>query len=78
MNRDQTSSAAQEGNTEKNNHCPSLEKCQIWRDFSSNTKFFWIKQYCQGSKQQSCARAKCKRETGTVPANLLPNGSLLD
>ncbi len=63
---------------ESNTPCQHLEKCEIWQRFSSNSKYFWIKQYCEGPKKRQCARAKCKEENGSVPCNLLPNGKLLD
>lgn len=57
--------------------CAHLANCKIWKEFRTNTKYFWIKQYCQGHKQEECARASAKKEGCQVRDNLLPNGELL-
>jgi hypothetical protein len=57
--------------------CANLANCKIWQEFRTNSKFFWIKQYCQGDKQEQCARAAAKKGCGQIPDNLLPNGELL-
>ena len=62
----------------KNGACPNLAGCKIWHEFKTNGKFFWIKQYCEGGRQSECARAAAKKECGSVPDNLLPNGDLLN
>lgn len=58
--------------------CHYLSNCRIWQEFKTNSKFFWIKQYCQGAKQSQCARAVAKNGCGSAADNLLPNGELLN
>ncbi|MDH4099745.1 MAG: hypothetical protein OEV28_04145 [Nitrospirota bacterium] len=58
--------------------CKYLQKCPIWQKFSTSLSHVWIKSYCQGNKQDLCARKKLKEAGKEVPALLLPNGSSLD
>jgi len=57
--------------------CTFLSKCPVWSKFQTNSKFFWIKQYCEGPKQEHCARRKLAMESKNVPENMLPNGDTL-
>lgn len=61
-----------------NESCPHLANCKLWQEFKTNSKLFWIKQYCQGPKQSQCARATTKHSCGMVPDDLLPNGERLN
>ena len=66
--------------SDKNAHpsCTFLPNCPVWDKFQTNSKFFWIKQYCEGPKQENCARRELATKGKDVPASLLPNGDLLD
>lgn len=57
--------------------CPSLARCPIWEHFKSDIKYVWIKNYCQGDKQERCARKLLARQGEEVPLNLLPNNTML-
>jgi len=57
--------------------CPMLEKCPIWEKFQANVKYVWIRNYCQGEKQDACARRELYNLNKEVPIDLLPNGTSL-
>lgn len=57
--------------------CEYLKHCVVWGRFNTQSKFFWIKSYCLGSKQAQCARKQKKHNNTYVPDNLLPNGDML-
>jgi hypothetical protein len=55
--------------------CEYLEKCPIFIKFvNEGAKSFWIRFYCRGERQESCARKKLKKQGQEVPADLLPSG----
>lgn len=58
--------------------CEYLEKCPVWARFKSSIKDVWIKNYCQGEKQDRCARKLLSTEGKDVPGQLLPNGTTLE
>lgn len=60
-----------------NDSCGHLATCKIWQEFKTNSKYFWIKQYCQGPKRDQCARAAAKLSCNEAPDDLLPNGERL-
>lgn len=56
--------------------CEFLAKCPVWAKFSTDTiKAIWIKNYCQGDKQDRCERKRRAAAGEPVPENLLPNGT---
>lgn len=57
--------------------CDFLEYCPVWKLFQTNSKLFWIQQYCQGPKQEECLRKQRVNQGIRVPDNMLPNGDLL-
>lgn len=57
--------------------CPQLIKCPIWEKFQSDVKYVWIRTYCQGDKQDACARRELYNSGKEVPLDLLPNGTTL-
>ncbi len=57
--------------------CEYLEHCVVWKRFNTDSKFVWIKRYCQGDKQSQCARKKLKADKAFVPEALLPSGEYL-
>lgn len=57
--------------------CPDLTNCPTWEKFKTNSKTFWIKNYCQGPKQDVCARKQQKTQRAFIPDELLPNGEYL-
>lgn len=57
--------------------CVNLARCPVWERFKSDLKTIWIKNYCQGDKQDRCARKLLAKEGKPVPPNLLPNNTLL-
>jgi len=60
------------------NDCEYLDKCPIFALFKSEgAKNVWISFYCQGSRQEECARKLLKKDGKEVPRTLLPNGSYL-
>lgn len=55
--------------------CGNLPECaSFWKSFKTNSKHFWIREYCEGGKQSLCARARLKAKGRIAPATLLPNG----
>ena len=58
--------------------CKYLAKCAVWKKFNSDIKSIWIKNYCQGDKQDRCARKLMGESGQKVPADLLPNGTTLE
>lgn len=57
--------------------CEYLAKCPMWARFGTNSKFVWIKRYCESGKQSECARKTLAARGQRVPDNLLPNGDHL-
>jgi hypothetical protein len=58
--------------------CQYLDGCPVFARFKQEgLKNIWIRHYCQGWKQEECARLKLRNQGEKVPDNLLPNGELL-
>ena len=55
--------------------CAQLEACPVWANFKSDIKNIWIRNYCQGDKQERCERKRLGMSGEPVPDNLLPNGT---
>jgi hypothetical protein len=58
--------------------CEKLAGCPVWARFKSDIKTIWIRNYCQGDKQDRCARKLLARSGVPVPSNLLPNNTTLN
>ena len=66
-------------NSEKaGQECEYLNNCVVWPRFHTDSKFVWIKTYCQGPKKDECARKKQKTQKAFIPDELLPNGAYLN
>lgn len=60
-------------------HCDYLDKCPIFAKFKiDNLKNYWISMYCEGMKQDTCARKILRMQGKEVPKTLLPNGHHLE
>ncbi|HOQ51850.1 MAG TPA: hypothetical protein PK233_08470 [Candidatus Atribacteria bacterium] len=58
--------------------CPYLSGCPVFAMFKQEgLKNIWIRRYCQGEKQEECARLKMRNQGEKPPENLLPNGEFL-
>ena len=60
-----------------NQECEYLTRCVVWPRFHTDSKFVWIKSYCQGPKKDECVRKQRSMAGEKVPQNLLPNGEML-
>ena len=59
-------------------HCSYLGTCPVFDRFRlEGLRNFWIRLYCQGTRQSMCQRKVIKISGRPVPEDLLPNGDFL-
>ncbi len=58
--------------------CEFKEKCPMFARFRLDiTKDVWIRIYCEGPRQNDCARKRLRLQGAEVPVALLPSGESL-
>jgi hypothetical protein len=59
-------------------NCDYMGTCPIFDQFrQEGIRNFWIRLYCQGTRQSMCQRKRIKKAGRQVPEGLLPNGKFL-
>jgi hypothetical protein len=61
--------------------CENLDKCGFFKQHGGENDLackWYIREYCNGSKQAECKRKQYKQENGTPPADdMLPSGQAI-